>query len=58
MSAVAERTSAILADPGASDWLKHALRTALQRDLADALNDALALAEVLDARLREVLDEA
>lgn len=57
MSAVPESASEILADPSVSHWLKQALRTALQRDPVDALHDALALAEVLEARLREVLDE-
>jgi hypothetical protein len=46
----------ILHDPAASDWLKGALRTALERDPADALNDALVLAGALEARLRVVLD--
>ena len=46
----------ILDDPAASDWLKGALRTALERDPVDALNDALALAGALEARLRVVLD--
>lgn len=40
-------------DPAASTWLREALRTALERDPADALNDALALADILDTRLRE-----
>jgi hypothetical protein len=44
----------IFMDPGASTWLREALRTALQRDPVDALNDTLALAEILEARLREV----
>jgi hypothetical protein len=47
---------AILDDPAASDWLKGALRTALDRDPVDALNDALVLAGALEARLRVVLD--
>jgi hypothetical protein len=48
----------ILGDPAASDWLKEALRTALERDPVDALNDALALAGTLEERLRTVLDLA
>lgn len=50
----------VMSDASASDWLKTALRTALERDPADALNDALALAAVLEDRLRDVLglDEA
>ncbi|MHB8474751.1 MAG: hypothetical protein ACYDBZ_00495 [Steroidobacteraceae bacterium] len=43
-------------DPTASTWLRAALHTALERDPVDALNDALALAEILEERLRSVLD--
>ena len=46
----------LLSDPAASFWLKQALQDCLQRDPADALNDALALAGVLEARLRRVFD--
>ena len=46
----------ILADPAASHWLKEALKSALERDPVDALNDALALAGVLEDRLRAVLE--
>jgi hypothetical protein len=46
----------ILEDPSASDWLKVALRSALERDPVDALNDALVLAATLEERLRAVLD--
>lgn len=46
----------ILDDPSASDWLKGALRSALERDPVDALNDALLLAATLEERLRAVLD--
>jgi hypothetical protein len=45
----------ILSDPAASEWLKSALRSALGRDPADALNDALVLAATLEDRLRAVL---
>jgi hypothetical protein len=45
----------VMSDESASDWLKAALRTALERDPVDALNDALALAAALEARLRSVL---
>ena len=44
--------AAILADFSASDWLKAALRSALERDPVDALNDA----EILARTLRERLD--
>ena len=33
----------ILEDPSASDWLKGALRSAIERDPVDALNDALVI---------------
>ena len=46
----------ILEDPSASDWLKGALRSALERDPVDALNDALVLAATLEERLRAALD--
>ena len=46
----------VLADPAASDWLKAALKSAVTRDPVDALNDALALAGVLEERLKAVFD--
>jgi hypothetical protein len=46
----------LLSDPASSTWLKRALQDCLQRDPADALNDVLALAGVLEARLRRVFD--
>lgn len=46
----------VLADASASQWLKTALREALERDPADALNDALALAGILEDRLRTILE--
>ncbi len=42
----------LLADEAASTWLRAALESALERNPVDALNDALTLADVLDARLR------
>jgi len=45
-----------LADASTSRWLKNALREALERDPADALNDALALAGILEDRLRKALE--
>jgi hypothetical protein len=45
----------VMSNESASDWLKAALRTALERDPVDALNDALALAAALEGRLRSVL---
>ena len=46
----------VLADTATSAWLKAALRDALRRDPVDALNDALVLASLLEAHLRDVLD--
>ena len=44
---------AILVDVSASSWVKDALRSALERDPVDALNDA----ETLVKTLRENLDD-
>ncbi len=46
----------MLADPATSTWLKRALQDALERDPVDALNDALALAGILEERLRSHFD--
>ena len=46
----------VMRDQSASAWLKTALRAALERDPVDALNDSLALAGILEDRLRSVLD--
>lgn len=46
----------VLSDPAASTWLKRALRDSLERDPVDAFNDVLALAGLLEERLRRVLD--
>jgi hypothetical protein len=46
----------VLSDPAASTWLKGALRDSLERDPVDALNDVLALAGILEERLRRVFD--
>ncbi len=58
MSAPLREPSAdeILADSSTSSWLKAALREALERDPVDALNDALALAGILEDRVRRLLD--
>ena len=52
-----ERVERILADPYASDWLKRALRSAVERDAVDAANDAAYLAELLGDRADEILAE-
>ena len=58
MSAISESLPTaqhLLDDQAASTWLKSALRSALERDPVDALNDALVLAAALDVRLRTEL---
>ena len=40
-----------LTDPAASDWLRAAIKAALDRDPVDACNDAEYLAEALRQRL-------
>lgn len=58
MSALPDATPAaedLLTDEAGSSWLITTLKSALERDPIDALNDALVLAEVLDARLRREL---
>jgi hypothetical protein len=52
-----EQTSAavLLKDPATSKWLKSALQWALERDPVDAFQDSLALAGVLEERLRAEL---
>jgi hypothetical protein len=58
VNAVSSASSAaqdILADKASSSWLRSALRSALERDPVDALNDALVLAAALDAHLRSEL---
>jgi hypothetical protein len=42
----------VFRDGSASLWLKSALQSALERDLVDALNDALLLASLLEDKLR------
>jgi len=47
---------ALFDDPATSFWLKNALKTALQRDPVDALNDAQILVERLQAHLAAAFD--
>lgn len=44
----------ILADPGTSKWLYHALRTALQEDLLTVIRDCEFLLNFLGRRRREL----
>lgn len=46
---------AVLNDPAASSWIKHALCAALTRDVVDAAADAEYLAAVLKARAEDTL---
>lgn len=46
----ADAISTTLRDPATSDWLRDALRTAMERDPVDAANDAEVLARLLDER--------
>jgi hypothetical protein len=48
----------VLADPCTSYWLKDALRSAMRRDIVDALNDADFLADQLTARLESALTQS
>lgn len=48
----------VLTDPGASHWLKDALRAALPRDPVDAANDATMLKNLLEGRCDEAIDAA
>ena len=45
----------ILADHAAPSWIRSALTSAFERDLVDALNDALVLAAALEVKLRRTL---
>jgi len=47
----------ILDDPAASDWLKTALRAALDRDPVDAVNDAEVMCEMLKQRLDDIFQK-
>ncbi|WP_244221184.1 hypothetical protein [Paraburkholderia aromaticivorans] len=54
----AEKIQQLLDSPSTSYWLKSALRTLLERDALDASSDAEMLAEVMGARLNEILSQA
>ncbi len=47
-------SKAILVDISASDWVKNTLRSALERDPVDALNDAEALVKALKENLDDM----
>lgn len=46
----------ILEDPGASCWLKDAIKTAYERDPVDALHDARRLLKMLAERYTQVVN--
>lgn len=49
MNAPISLVDEILHDPATSKWLKDALRSALDRDPVDVLNDAIKLAALYEA---------
>jgi hypothetical protein len=48
----------ICGDPSTSYWLKDALQSLLQRDPVDAVNDSRLLADIMQARYDEVLQQS
>jgi hypothetical protein len=46
----------ILADPGLSNWLKNAIKTAYERDPVDALNDVQRLLKMLGERYAQIVN--
>lgn len=46
--------AAVLNDPSASHWLKNAVKSSLERDPLDALQDAQLLAALMDIRLMSI----
>ena len=48
----------VLNDPTISDWLKWAIRSALNRDTLDATKDAELLFFILSTRLGEMFEQA
>lgn len=53
-----ERIQQVIDSPSTSYWLKAALRALLERDALDAARDAELLAELMVARLDDILPEA
>ncbi len=48
----------ILADPGLSNWLKDAIKTAYERDPVDALHDVRRLLKMLGERYTQIVSRA
>jgi hypothetical protein len=46
----------ILADPGLSNWLKDAIKTAYERDPVDALHDVQRLLKMLGERYTQIVN--
>lgn len=53
-----EKIQQVIDSPSTSFWLKAALRALLDRDALDAARDAELLAELMVARLNEILPQA
>ncbi|MCK5934080.1 hypothetical protein SAMN06297251_10887 [Fulvimarina manganoxydans] len=56
--ALEARMALLCEDPACSDWLKDAIRSALERDPVDAANDAEILADLLAKRCNSLLGSA
>jgi hypothetical protein len=48
----------ILEDPGISNWLKDAIKTAYERDPVDALHDARRLLRMLGERYTQIVNRS
>ena len=57
MNAPISLVDEILHDPATSKWLKDALRSALERDPIDVLNDAMRLAALYQAVVTILFEE-
>ena len=57
LSEAERRIAAVIADPATTYWLKSALKSSLGRDPVDAVDDAEALHELLNARTGALLYE-
>lgn len=53
-----EKIQQVIDSPCTSYWLKAALRALLERDALDATRDAELLAELMAARLNEILPQS
>jgi hypothetical protein len=53
-----EKIQQVIDSPSTSFWLKSALRALFERDALDAARDAELLAELMVARLNEILPQA